>query len=468
MKTAIGLETHVQLNSQSKLFCGCKNPVTLDHEPEPNTLTCPTCLGLPGSKPRVNDRVLKLALSVGIALNCMIAKNMHFSRKTYFYPDMSKNFQITQYELPLAEKGYLLVEGKKIRIRRIHIEEDPSRLVHVGGLGGPVLADYNRAGIPLIEIVTEPDFTSPKQARAYLQKLELILEYLGVYWPGSRAIMKSDANISLSATRKKGMRIEVKNITGSKEIERALSYEILRQSNILKRGQNVYQATRMWNPDTGVTQELRTKEAEHEYGYIFEPDLTRLESTPKVISRVRKELPELPDQKYKRFISRYRLPGKVAESLVSDPDLAGLFESLSKTINPKLAGTWIAGYLKKTLNYHDLLYRDSGVKSVWIQYLPKLFESKKITDKNAELTIRKMVDEKRSPKTIVKEYRYLAKRFDVTLVLRDLLKKNPQAVKDYKAGEKKALHYLVGLGMRETKGSVDANTLRKALTKLLN
>ena len=351
MKVIIGLETHVQLNTKSKIFCGCENPVNLKleegEEPEPNTYTCDVCLGLPGTKPRTNKVVVDMAMKVALALNCKIARETFHSRKTYFYPDMSKNYQITQYEIPLASGGYLLVGDHMIGITRIHLEEDPAKLVHVGGVGGKyVLVDYNRAGIPLLEIVTDPDFSSPEEAREYLQKLETILEYMGVYDSSSNAVMKTDANISLDG----GTRIEIKNITGARDIEKALKFEIVRQSNMLKRGLEIKRETRMWNPATSVTQSMRMKEGEEEYGYIFEPDLTEIEITDKSITNTKKHLPELPDQRYSRFVKQYKLPEKVAESIISELDLAELFEIMAKKINPKVAGTWTSGYLKKTLN----------------------------------------------------------------------------------------------------------------------
>lgn len=454
----IGLETHVQLNSKSKLLCGCANPATLE-EQEPNTLTCPTCLGLPGSKPRVNEAVLGQAMKVALALGCTIAKETFFSRKTYFYPDMSKNFQVTQYEVPLAVQGSLAVEGRPIRIRRIHIEEDPARLVHAGGLGGGTLVDYNRAGTPLIEIVTEPDFRSPREARLYLQKLALVLEYLGVYAPDSRAVIKSDANISLRG----GDRIEVKNITGTKEIEQALQYEILRQSSLVRRGERVVQATRAWNPDRGTTQELRAKEAEAEYGYIFEPDLTPIEIGEEVCDRVRKELPELPEQRFARYVQDYDLPSAVAEAVVSDRELAGLFEEVAKKVDPRLAGSWIAGYLKKTLNYNEVSLSASGITAASMVSLLKLFKDGMITDKNAELTIRKMVEEKLPAETVVKKYRYQVRRFDLDLIAKKVVDANPAAVQDYRNGQEKALNFLVGLVIKETSGGASAQDVRKVL-----
>lgn len=464
MKVKIGLETHVQLLTKSKAFCGCENPAKLAGEVKPNSLTCPTCLGLPGSKPRMNEVMIKFGIMVAESLGCRIAKEVHFSRKNYFYPDLSKNFQITQHEIPLGEAGEMVVEGNKIRITRVHMEEDPAKLVHVGGLGGEhVLVDYNRSGIPLLEIVTEPDFSSPKEARLYLQKLVLILEYLGVYSSDSKTIVKSDANISING----GERIEIKNITGTKEIEEALSFEIMRQSNLLKHGGKVVMATRAWNPDLGFTQQLRSKEQEEEYSYIAEPDLTVIDVSKSVKDKIKKSLPELPDQKYKRFLKEYKLPEKVVESLVSDINLADFFEDVAKKVDYKVAGSWISGYLKKTLNYHGIGFKESGVKSEWIVYLLELFKNGKITDKNAELAIRDMVQEKRHTKHIVKEYNYLVKRFDIDLILRELVKREKGAVADFYKGEEKALNYLIGLGMKETKGSVDAKDIRRVLIEML-
>ncbi len=480
MKTKIGLETHVQLNSLSKLFCGCKNPVNLSGgtkltesvssfvEPEPNSLTCDTCLGMPGSKPRLNLRVIELATKVAVALNCKIAPQMFFSRKTYFYPDMSKNFQITQYEIPLAAEGYLEInvngKSKKVRIRRIHIEEDPAKVVHVGGLGGKyTLIDYNRAGIPLIEIVTEPDFESPQEARAYLSKLTMIIEYLGVYDSTSQAVLKSDANISLEG----GNKVEVKNITGTKEVEEALNFEIIRQKSLVTRGVQVRQETRAWNPDIGSTQEMRGKEAEAEYGYIFEPDLPKFTIQKTLAEKLKKTLPELPDQKYQRFIKSYKLPEAVAESLVSEIETADLFEFASKQIDPKIAGSFISGDLKKTLNWNNLRFKQSGLEKDWIVDLLKLFVEGKITDRNAELAVRKMTEEKKSAVDIIKKYNLEKTKIDLDDVLKKILESNKKAAEDYKKGEKKALEFLIGQVMKETRGQVDATEIRKKLVEKL-
>ena len=471
LKVKIGLETHVQLNTQSKIFCGCRNPAGMKEEPEPNTLTCETCLGLPGSKPRTNEAVIQEAMKVALALNFSIAEETYFSRKTYFYPDMSKNFQISQYEIPLASKGHLdisLENGtKRISLRRLHMEEDPAKLVHVGGLGGKyVLVDYNRSGIPLIEIVTEPDFTSPEEARLFLSKLATILEYLGVYDPDSKAVFKSDANISLDG----GNRVEIKNITGTKEIEQALKYEIIRQSNMLRKGEVVSQSTRMWNPELQATQALREKETEEDYGYIFEPDLTVVEIAKAELAEIKKGLPELPDQKFARFVNMYGISGKLAESLTSELDIANLFESVAKKIPPKLAASWIAGYLKKTLNYNGIRFRESRLKEGWIVSLLKMFGKGELTDRNAELAIRYMVSDKLPPEEAMRKHKIAKKTSGgmaaVEKAITAILEKNKKAVQDYKSGEEKALHFLVGLCMKETRGAVDANEIRKLIVKM--
>jgi aspartyl-tRNA(Asn)/glutamyl-tRNA(Gln) amidotransferase subunit B len=433
---------------------------------------CETCLGMPGSKPRANEAVLQAALKVASSLNFQIAKDTYFSRKTYFYPDMSKNFQISQYEIPLASKGWVDIsldgKAKRVSLRRLHMEEDPAKLVHVGGMGGKhVLVDYNRSGIPLIEIVTEPDFTSPEEARLFLHKLAIILEYLGVYDPSSKAVFKSDANVSLEG----GKRVEIKNITGTKEIEMALKYEIVRQANVLRKGEIVEQSTRMWNPEMGVTQALREKETEEDYGYIFEPDLTVMEIEQASLEEIRKGLPELPDQKYRRFLDKFEISEKLAESLTSELDIANLFESVAKKVPPKLAASWIAGYLKKTLNYNGIRWKGSRLKEEWILGLLNMFQAGEVTDRNAELIIRKMVEDKKPPEEVMLKHKIAKKTEgdgkDIEGKIKAVLEKNKKAVQDYKSGEAKALHFLVGLCMRETRGAVDATELQKIIKKMV-
>ncbi|MBU4451351.1 MAG: Asp-tRNA(Asn)/Glu-tRNA(Gln) amidotransferase subunit GatB [Nanoarchaeota archaeon] len=501
----IGLETHVQLNSTTKMFCGCKNPIhfeaavfkilnsksskasseskmslklkdkafhNMKAEAFPNTITCPICLGLPGSKPNANRRAFELAAKVSIALGCDIAKETYFSRKTYFYPDMAKNFQITQYEIPLAKDGTVEMESesgkKQIRIRRIHMEEDPAKLVHVGGLGGDgkhVLMDYNRSGIPLIEIVTEPDFKSPKEARLYINKLATVLEYLGVYDSSSEASIKTDANISIAG----GERVEVKNISGAKEVERALAFEYMRQKNVVARGGKIVQETRAWDDVSGTTKALRKKETEEEYGYIFEPDLPKLEVSESFKKNISSQIPELPDAKRKRLIKQYKIAEKTAESIVSSIDLANLFESAAKTVKVEIAAAWISERLMKTLNYNSITWKTSGLKQEWIIDLLKMFESGKYSDDVAERILWKMIDDRLPPLEAAKRHGLseIDRSLNLEKTISGILAKNAKAVEDYKNGGEKSLNFLIGQLMRETKGAVDAKNAREKIIKMV-
>ncbi len=467
----IGLETHVQLITRSKLFCSCKNPVTLKEEPAPNTLVCDVCLGMPGTKPVLNKRVVEQAIMVALALNADPAKRTFFSRKTYFYPDMNKNYQITQYEIPIASGGWVEIAGddgskKKIRIRRIHIEEDPAKLVHRDGY---TLVDYNRAGIPLLEIVTEPDFSSPREARAYLQKLVQILEYLGVYDSTTQATIKSDANISMEYNGIAGERVELKNITGTREIERALSYEVIRQLNVFRRGGVPSRETRAWDENVGVSKSLRMKEEEEEYGYIFDPDLPVIEIDENFIGKIRKNLPELPDEKRRRFMQQYGLKEKTAESLTADVEIADLFEKLCRSVSVKNAVTWTL-VLMKTLNYHSMKYREAGIPDNWMVELVKAYEDGCYSDVVTEEILRKMVEEKQPMSVIVEKYKYpsLKDVGNLEEIIRKVVKGNRSAVEDYKAGRKEAINFLVGQVMKETRGGADPKKVREILESMLN
>ncbi|MFB6147273.1 MAG: Asp-tRNA(Asn)/Glu-tRNA(Gln) amidotransferase subunit GatB, partial [Candidatus Nanohaloarchaea archaeon] len=338
----IGLETHVQLDTETKLFCGCPN----EEADEPNQHVCETCLGHPGSKPRLNEKVLEEAVRTSQALNCEVNRDVFFSRKTYFYPDMNKNYQITQYEVPVAEDGSMEVKigdrQKTVGLSRLHIEEDPAKLEHVGGAVGNAnytLVDYNRSGTPLLEIVTEPVFESPEEARAYLQQLSRILQYLGIYQPESDYAIKSDANISIEG----GARVEVKNITGTAGIEKALNYEISRQKQLKKRNREVEQETRSYDGNQEITEKLRQK-------------LDR-----QFLDRMREQVPELPHEKFERFKQEYGISDKQVEALITSPALADDYEELTDDHDPELAASWLTGELKKTLNYNEVSYSESPV-----------------------------------------------------------------------------------------------------------
>lgn len=458
----IGLETHVQLDTKSKLFCGCRN----SKDEEPNENVCEACLGMPGSKPRINGKVLKQALKTSLALECDVNEDYFFSRKTYFYPDMSKNYQITQFELPVGEEGIfeVKVEDEKldVGITRLHIEEDPAKLVHEGGSvkkSDYTKVDYNRAGTPLLEIVTEPDFETPEQARAYLQQLSQMLEYLGIYDPESDYAIKSDANISIEG----GERIEVKNITGTSDIEKALNYEISRQKQMKKRGKEITQETRGFNAGMGSTEKMREKETEEDYGYIFDPDLTRQRNDQSRIKQASEEIPELPKEKLERYMGKGLKP-KMAEALVSDPEVAELFEMLEEDFDPVMTASLLTGDLKKVLNYHEIRFSESGLKKKWFKHLLDLIEEDKISDRNAEEALRKAVENPKPFRGIVEDEDLLKEGEDETAqVVSQVVEDQEDAVEDYHDGDEGALNYLVGQVMSNSGGKADPKTARELL-----
>lgn len=469
----IGLEVHVSLTTKTKLFCGCS---TKWQGSEPNSSCCPTCLGMPGSKPRLNRAAVDYGIKIGLALNCKIASEMFFSRKSYFYPDMSKNFQITQYEMPICGAGKIKLGNREIRIRRIQLEEDPARLSHEGGSmteSKYVLIDYNRSGDPLCEIVTEPDFENPREARLFLQKLSSILEYLDVYDSGIEGSMKVDANISIRG----GERVEIKNITGFKDVEKALTFEIVRQSNLLKRGRKISQETRGYDPASGTTVLQRSKEFEEEYGYIFEPDLTKIEIEKNNVKNIEKTLPELPDEKIKKY--KKVIGEELAESIVTDMELAKMFEIMIKEFDPKLAATWFGNVLKKILNYNNMRFRDTGITETQMKRLLSSIRDEKITPRTGEMILRDMVKPGEAAKMLVEgqtqkisldsieSVERIGNASEIRKFIQNALEKNPGAITDYKSGKKGAFEFLVGQVMRESKGRADPKLIREALKEML-
>jgi aspartyl-tRNA(Asn)/glutamyl-tRNA(Gln) amidotransferase subunit B len=464
MKVKIGLETHVQLNTKTKMFCGCSMKGI--NEAEPNSRCCPTCLGMPGSKPRVNKAAIDAGIKIALALDCKIKPEIFFSRKTYLYPDMSKNFQITQYEIPLATGGSLDTidskgKTKKIRLERINLEEDPAKLQHIGGnitTASYVLIDYNRSGVPLAEIVTKPDFSSPKEARLFLQRLLAVLEYLKVFKTGKFSL-KSDANISIEG----GERIEVKNVTGFKEIEDALLYEIVRQKDVLKKGGKITRETRAWDEKAKITRSLRKKEFEEDYGYIFEPDLTKIEITDKRIEDIRKALPELPHQKYERYLEEFKISPELAASIITDLDLAQLYEKIVKKIEPKFAATWM-NILKKTLFYNDLVLKETKLTPSMFIKLLDLIQNNKITDRGGEMILREIIFKPEEFNVLVEKYSKI-KAESIEEIVDSILEKEKKAVKEVKQGNKKALEFLIGQIIRKTDKRLDGKTARSILEK---
>ncbi len=461
----IGLETHVQLDTETKLFCDCPN--NTEGTPAPNTSTCEICLGMPGSKPVPNQAVIDYALQTGLALDCAIHDSIVFSRKTYFYPDMSKNFQITQYEDPIARNGTVELDGMEIGIRRVHIEEDPAKLDHVGGSmdsANYTLVDYNRAGTPLLEIVTDPDFTAPEEARTYLQKLARIMQYLGAYDP-ERLTIKSDANVSVNG----GNRVEIKNITGTREIEEALKHEIQRQRRAYRNGKDVPQETRNWDPDAGVTRSMRSKESEEDYGYIVEPDLIMIPVSEDAVQSADASLPELPDEKRSRFLEEHGIEKELADALITDPALADAFEESVEAVGADMAASWFSGPIKKTLNYHELTYTESPLRSAWIVTVLAKLDDGEISDQAAETVIRELVENPREPEAIIKEQGLeKAGGDEIQQFVEDVIEENPDAVDDYNSGDENAVNFLVGQVMQKSQGSADPKEARELLIEQLS
>lgn len=464
MKVIMGLEIHVQLNTKSKLFCNCSTD-----NAEPNENTCPICLGFPGSKPKLNKAAVDMAIMVAHALNCKINKEMFFSRKNYFYPDMAKNFQISQYEVPLAVNGGIEVLGKKIRIKRVHMEEDPAKLMHIGGsitTAQHVLVDYNRSGVPLLEIVTEPDFSSTKEVREFLSKLTSILEHLEVYDASKEASLRIDANISLEG----GARVEVKNITGFANVEKALSYEIVRQLNLRRMGMAVQRETRHFDAESKMTVTLRRKEFEEDYGYIFEPDLTKIVISKEWIAAVEKQMPELPDTRIKRFVKEYKLRERDAKVIVYvDKALADFFEDCVKIYKkPKVIARWIITDLLKCLNYHSINIRESKVKPRTFVQLLKLIDNGKITERLAKEVIKDYVATGESPFAIVKKKGLtLIEKKKLREIVKTVIEKHPQAIADIKAGKTKAIQFLIGQVLKEIKARADPKEVEKLIKELI-
>ncbi|MDV2481754.1 Asp-tRNA(Asn)/Glu-tRNA(Gln) amidotransferase subunit GatB [Methanoculleus sp. Wushi-C6] len=467
MKTIVGLEIHVQLATATKLFCGCSTDYRDD---EPNTHCCPVCLGLPGALPRMNRKAVEYGLRVAKALDMKVPEESEFARKNYFYPDLPKAYQITQYDKPLAVEGTVEIEDdegheKIVRITRVHLEEDPGRLVHVAGAAKYSLVDYNRSGIPLLEIVTEPDMRSPQEARRFLNKLRTILEYLGVFDGDREGSLRVDANISLEGSQ----RVEVKNISSYKGVEKALTFEVTRQKNLLRRGQKVTRETRHFMEGRGITTSARGKEEEHDYRYFPEPDLRPLRVAGWVAEI---DLPELPVARKNRFTAQYGISLNHARTLTGDLKLADFYEEVAH-VDPALAATWVADTLLGELNYRDMSI--AAVPADRFMELLALLRADTITDKAGVQVLREMLDacaagspcEK--PADIVKrEGLGKAAGDEFSGIVEKVVAANPQAVEDYRAGKKGALNFIVGQVMKETRGRADPRELGRIVSECID
>lgn len=469
----IGLEVHCQLtNLRTKLFCGCSADYRGDL---PNTHLCPVCLGMPGSLPVVNRKSVDDAMMVALALKSEIAERSLFFRKNYYYPDMPKNFQITQYDqaggIPIASGGVISIqvnhENKLVRIRRIQLEEDPAKLVHLGSIDTSpyTLVDYNRAGIALLEIITEPDLKSSKEARVFLQKLRSILEHLEVSDGRLEGAMRCDANISI----KKGKRVEIKNISSFKEVEKALNFEIARQRAMTNRGLKVEMETRHWDDVKRVTISLRTKEAEHDYRYFPEPDLVPVEISKEKIAEISEIIPELPDARHDRFVKMYKIPSYDAGVLTSDKALADFFEECIRLYpDAKEISNWMMTDLLRWLHEKDIEIEEAKVTPQYLVEMIRLIDDGTISGKIAKSVLPEMINTGKTPSEIVAEKGLLriASRKDIEELADRVLTENPKAVQDV-AVDEKAVHYLIGQLMRLTKGKADPQLANQIIKEKL-
>ena len=472
LKAVIGLEVHVQLTSlRTKLFCSC----SADYRgAPPNTHVCPVCLGLPGALPVVNEEAVRKAIQVCLAVNGRVAGLLRFDRKHYFYPDLPKNYQITQYLEPICTGGYIEVEApegpKRIRLRRINIEEDPGRIVYPGGgpLTSPyVLADYNRSGVTLLEIVTEPDMESPEEAVAFLEKLRSILEHLGVCDCGLEGAMRVDANVSVEG----GERIEVKNIGSFHEVKRALAYEITRQRDLLLKGKPVQRETRHWDPVRKVTLPARAKETEEDYRYMPDPNLPPVPIPRSLVEELRKKLPELPDTRAKRLEREYGLRPQVARVLVTRKVLADFFEDAAKLYQGgcERMANYLVNDLLNWLKDDDLAGLYKRVKPEHLAKLMKLLDSGVISIRQAKEMAEHIARRGADPEKLVDElgFRRIADPEKLRPIVEEVFQENPKAVKDALRNPK-AVNFLVGMVMRKTRGRADPAVARRLVVEKLD
>jgi aspartyl-tRNA(Asn)/glutamyl-tRNA(Gln) amidotransferase subunit B len=472
-ETVVGLEVHVELHTKSKIFCGCSTSFGAP----PNTHTCPVCLGHPGVLPVLNRQAVEYAMKAAMAINCKVAEWCKFDRKNYFYPDSPKAYQISQFDQPIGENGWIDIEvegvTKRIGITRLHLEEDAGKLTHIdGGFGS--LADFNRVGTPLIEIVSEPDIRSPEEAKAYLEKLRAIMQYCDVSdVKMEEGSLRCDANISIRpyGQEKFGTRAELKNMNSFRGVQRGLEYEELRQADVLDSGGIVVQETRRWDEGQGKTISMRSKEEAHDYRYFPDPDLVRLHIDEEWRARVHASIPELPDARQMRYVQQFGLSSYDAGVLTASMKLANFFEaSLGYTSDAKASANWIMGELLGYLNANNLELDDVKITGQGLGEMIQLIEKGTISSKIAKTVFKGLLETGKSPQQIVEEQGLvqISDESAILAVVDSVIAANPQSVEDFRNGKDKAIGFLVGQVMKETKGKANPGLVNKLLTDRLN
>ncbi len=475
-EAVIGLEIHCELKTKTKIFCGCATEFGADQ----NTHVCPVCLGMPGVLPTVNQRVVEFGIKAGLATNCEINKYSKFDRKNYYYPDLPKNWQTSQYDLPIAEHGWVDIdvegEKKRIRLTRIHMEEDAGKLVHSGTTikdSASSNVDYNRTGVPLLEIVSEPDMSSAEEARAYMEKIKAIMEYIDVSnCRMEEGNLRADINVSLRpvGTKELGTRTEMKNINSFKNLEDAINYEIERQTEVLEDGGHIVQETRTYDPARGITLSMRSKENAHDYRYMPEPDLPPIVTSEETIEKYRSELPELPDARRARLEKDFGLSDYDAGIITSSRAMAEYFDAVVATgADAKLAANWMMGDLAKNLNEEGLDISKSPVDAQRLGEMIQLIMKDTISGKIAKKVFKEMWTNADSPEKIVKD-KGLVQITDTKAIegiVDEVIANNQKAVDDYKGGNKKAIGALVGQVMKASKGKANPQMVNKLLAEKL-
>jgi len=477
-KPTIGLEIHVELSTHTKMFCSCLND---PDEKRSNFNICPICMGHPGTLPVANQEAIKKTIKTGLALNCQIPEYSKFDRKNYFYPDLPKGYQISQLYNPFCINGYLNVEGKKIRIREVHLEEDTGSLIHPEGADYS-LVDFNRAGIPLMELATEPDMHSAKEAREFAQELHLIMHYLAVSDADmEKGQMRVEVNISLSKeTGKLGTKVEIKNLNSFRSVERAAEYEIKRQTELLEKGEKVIQETRGWDDIKGITFSQREKEEAHDYRYFPEPDLPPFHFSEKEIREIHAEIPELPQQKRTRFKREYELDDEAIEIFIYNKDFGEYFEKVISELKPRLPAVEIFKLIKLATNYltTDLLGLLKGLSITdekflitpnnFADFITLIYEGK-ISSKIAKMVLEEMFKTGADPSHIIKEkgLEQVSDEKELEKIVEEVIKSSPKVIEDYKKGKENAFQYLIGQIMAKSKGKANPQMINKILNGLL-
>ncbi|MFH1715032.1 MAG: Asp-tRNA(Asn)/Glu-tRNA(Gln) amidotransferase subunit GatB [Elusimicrobiota bacterium] len=475
-EAVIGLEVHAQLSTNTKIFCGCSTKFGMP----PNSNVCPVCTGMPGVLPVLNKMVVENSIRAALAFECGISPVSVFARKQYFYPDLPKNFQISQYELPLAEHGKITLEnGKNIGITRIHLEEDAGKLLHNIGsreIDGS-LVDYNRTGVPLIEIVSEPDIRTPDDAYEYLTIIKSVLQYIEVSDCNmDEGSLRCDANVSIRplGREKFGTKVEMKNMNSFKGVQKALAYEIERQREVLDKGGTIIQETRLWDDKKEITVTMRTKEEAHDYRYFPEPDLLPLKIDKIWIDNVRKNLPELPKERKARFIEEYTLSGYDAGVLTKDKKLADYFETALKDSslgakNAKSLANWVMGELLGRLNLESHSISESPVKAPDLAKLVILIQNNTISGKIAKMVFDDMYKTGKTPDMIIKEKNLvqITDESAIALVVDEVIAENVSVVEEFKKGKGQAIGFLVGQVMKKSKGKANPQMANELLKEKL-